>query len=189
MLSTELFNRGVAQDDEIESGSRYGENDDHETSDGEGEGEGDDYNNSEDNDEDDEDENVVSEGGETETGDGQCSEISYDEQHHDAEDAEITDESDENIDEGEVWRLVDRLPSSLHTLEIVANPTSRDCKCLEWLFDEFEDRKDADLPLLNSVSVYMRPRSWDSDQNGDFQEHFDRAAAFFNTMPTVTFQR
>jgi hypothetical protein len=186
LLPTELFIRSVGQEEDDENGSHQGEKDEEQSTDGEREEEYD-YRKSEDNGEDDGDENRGSENGESEDGDDQYSEINDDGQHQDADDGEISDKSDESIDEGEVWRLVDNLPSSLDTLEIIARATSRDCKCLERLFDGFEDRKDECLPLLKSVKVNMMQSAWERDWEPEFQEHFDRVAKFFNTIPSVSF--
>lgn len=109
------------------------------------------------------------------------------EQHGEQVDTEGYSSDEYCSDDDDIWRLVDQLPASLQTLVIRTPATKRDCRCLEKLFDGFEDRREKRLPLLKQVEVHMRIKdSWDNELD-EFQQYIDRARAYFEEKDLVQF--
>ncbi|OAQ62803.1 F-box domain-containing protein [Pochonia chlamydosporia 170] len=111
-----------------------------------------------------------------------------DENEHLAQESDQEDyDSCDDHDRDGKWRLVSLLPPSLQTLIIHAPASRRDVKCLKRLFDGFEDRREANLPLLTKVKVVMRIRDCFGTHLDDYQQHLDQARADFGDRSFIEF--
>ncbi|KAH8884419.1 hypothetical protein GQ53DRAFT_810949 [Thozetella sp. PMI_491] len=84
--------------------------------------------------------------------------------------------------------LVDSLPSSLITLSIYAYATAEDIECLKTLFDEFQERRDEQLPSLGVIKIIMRKANIWGHLLPDCDKYKAQAEAYCSESGFISFQ-
>ncbi|CEJ81220.1 hypothetical protein VHEMI01362 [[Torrubiella] hemipterigena] len=101
-------------------------------------------------------------------------------------DTDTDDEQDAANAPGNItrWRLVSELPSTLKTLVIHVPAEERNYRCLEVMLEGFDEEKALNLPLLETVELYVRTTSCWNGLLVNYELSLAKLQALFASMKT-----